>query len=120
MMHYRMDLRKTTMRNLRWFLLTMLIYLTTGQTQGQSTVTALTPDPNNQLTMENAQMVVRLLALQSPNPYVREMAYHDHDADWTIDLKAKTFFVKIPGLQDNSSTEKILVIALLNRNNFLL
>jgi hypothetical protein len=77
-------------------------------TQSTPAATALsTSITNSQLTMENAQMAVRLLALQSPNPYVREMAYHDHDTDWSIDLKAKTFSVKIHGLQDKTFTGKL-------------
>ena len=50
-------------------------------------------------TLETARMAVQLLALKSPNPFVREMAYHEHDADWAFDLWAGTFAVKIAGLQ---------------------
>ena len=59
------------------------------------------------LTIDLANMAVQLLALKSPNPYVREMAYHEHDADWAMDLKAGTFAVKIAGLQNKVFTGKL-------------
>jgi outer membrane protein assembly factor BamB len=52
---------------------------------------------NNPTAMQTAQMAVRLLALRSPNPYVRETAYHDRDEDWSFDLAARTFSVKLRG-----------------------
>lgn len=79
------------------------------EARGQSTapVTAAT---NNPPTMQNAQTAVRLLALQSPNPYVRETVYHDRDADWTIDLAKLTFSVKIRGPEEKTATGKLVPV----------
>lgn len=38
---------------------------------------------------------LRLMALQHPNPYVRETAYHDHDRDWAVDSAKGVFSVII-------------------------
>lgn len=60
-----------------------------------------------QLTVQRAQSLVRELALKSPNPYVRETAYHDRDADWSIDAVAMKFTVKIRGPQEKTLSGKL-------------
>jgi hypothetical protein len=72
--------------------------LTVEQSAAPAVSTAGAESP---FTKENARMAVQLAALKSPNPFVREMAYHDHDADWSFALKAGTFSVKSTGLQGN-------------------
>jgi hypothetical protein len=64
--------------------------------------------PNRPWTMESAQAVTRELALRSPNPFVRETAYHDRDADWSIDLATRTFSVKIHGPEEKVCTGKLV------------
>ena len=59
---------------------------------------------DTQVKMEDARTAVQWLALKSPNPYVREMAYHQHDGDWSFDLKKGTFSVKIAELQNKIVT----------------
>jgi hypothetical protein len=62
---------------------------------------------DKRLTMQRAQTIVRGMALQSPNPYVRETAYHDRDGDWKIDLPGLTFAVKIRGAEEKVYTGKL-------------
>ena len=78
-----------------------------GAARGQSTAPA-TAGTNYPPALENAQSAVRLLALQSPNPYVRETVTHDRDADWTIDLAKMTFSVKIHGPEEKTATGKLV------------
>ena len=78
------------------------------EARGQSTTPA-TAGTNNPPAMQNAQTAVRLLALQSPNPYVRETVYHDRDADWTMDLAKLTFSVKIRGPDEKVATGKLVL-----------
>ncbi|HEX2970686.1 MAG TPA: hypothetical protein VHP11_00030, partial [Tepidisphaeraceae bacterium] len=42
-------------------------------------------------TLTQAQFLVHELALNCPNPFIREAAYRDHDKEWTIDLAKHTF-----------------------------
>jgi hypothetical protein len=62
---------------------------------------------DRRLTVQRAQTIVRAMALESPNPYVRETVYHDRDADWTINLPALTFAVKIRGAEEKVYTGKL-------------
>jgi hypothetical protein len=68
---------------------------------------ASAPAMDRRLTMQRAQTIVRAMALESPNPYVRETAYHNRDADWTINLPALTFAVKIRGAEEKVYTGKL-------------
>jgi len=57
----------------------------------------------------DGRMAVQLLALRSPNPYVREMAYHEHDGDWVLDEKGEKFSVKVAGMEGRAVTGKLQV-----------
>jgi hypothetical protein len=47
------------------------------------------------LTQDRARSATHAMALAHPDPYIRESAYHDHDADWSYDIDAKTFTLVI-------------------------
>ena len=78
------------------------------EARGQSTA-AVPAGTNNAPAMQNAQTAVRLLALQSPNPFVRETVYAERDKDWTIDLAKLTFSVKIRGPEAKTATGKLVM-----------
>lgn len=69
--------------------------------------TSVTPFGSRVFTMQRAQSIVLELALKSPNPYVRETAYHDRDADWSVDMAALTFAVKIRGVEEKTYKGKL-------------
>jgi hypothetical protein len=43
------------------------------------------------LTLDRASMLAHEAALFHPNPFIRECAYHDHDAAWSFDLNNRQF-----------------------------
>ncbi len=98
------------MRNGRWFVLVIVMCLAAGQMHGQSTSRASTDGTGSPTDLENAQAAIRLLALRSPNPYVRQTAYHDRDTDWSFDLPAGTFSVKIRGPEEKTCSGKLVYL----------
>ena len=96
---------ETWMRNGTRVVLLAVAAWVAGGVRGQSTAPGR--DSGESWTKESAERAVQLLALKSPNPYVREMAYHEHDGDWALDLKKGEFSVKIAELDRKVVTGKL-------------